>query len=134
MYDYYNQHKYLFFNHQDDSHRATEEMFVYQQIKKELLKIPFSAHIIADSLIYYLYTQRQTSTKKTLWGCFGEEIYNNIQKNIRQYYGEGVKICPICGKRFRGKYLKFCSDNCRDFSFQKAKKKRNQKYYKKVKN
>lgn len=133
-YDYFNQHKYLFFNHHDEAHRGTEDLFVYQQIKKELLALPFSADIVIDSLIYFMYTQRKASGKKTLWGCFGEEIYENIQKNILNYYGKGIKICPECGRRFRGKYLQFCSDKCRDLSLQKAIKKRNKNYYKKFQN
>mgnify|MGYP003297119577 CR=1 FL=1 len=70
-----------------------QDSYIYQQIKKKLLELPFSQETIVDTLVYFLYTQRKDSVKKTLWECFGKEIYNNIQHNTIEL----GNICPICG-------------------------------------
>lgn len=121
LYDYYNQHKYVLFNHIDNYNSFTEELYVYQQIRKYLLDLPFSNSIIHDALVWKLYKERNTPNKKTLWGCFGEEIYNNIQNNIKQQWGDSMKVCPVCGKRFRSKWFKYCSEHCQNIQRKKQK-------------
>lgn len=113
-YDYLNSHKYQFYKVIDSNNYLSSkkcDSYIYQQIKNKLLMLPFSKETIVDTLVYFLYTQRKDSSKKTLWECFGKEIYNNIQHNT-MYMN---KICPICGRRIDAvDYVekKYCSEEC----------------------
>ena len=114
LYDYLNSHKYKFYKVIDDKDNLNikkYDSYIYQQIKKKLLALPFSKETIVDTLVYFLYSQRKNSSKKTLWECFGKEIYQNIQSNIIEF----GNICPICGARIEDvDYVekKYCSEEC----------------------
>ena len=114
MYDYLNSHKYRFYKVIDSNNYLNSkkyDSYIYQQIKNKLLSLPFSKETIVDTLVYFLYTQRKDSSKKTLWECFGKEIYNNLQTNTISM----GKICPICGARIDDvDYVekKYCSEEC----------------------
>ena len=123
-YDYLNSHKYKFYKVIDDKDNLNikkYDSYIYQQIKKKLLELPFSQETIVDTLVYFLYTQRKDSVKKTLWECFGKEIYNNIQHNTIEL----GNICPICGARIDtvdnvGK--KYCSQECEDVAIKEYRR------------
>ena len=113
-YDYLNSHKYQFYKVIDDREYLNSkkyDTYIYQQIGKKLLDLPFSKETIVDTLVYFLYTQRKDSIKKTLWECFGKDIYNNIQSNIINL----GNVCPICGARIEdvdNVEKKYCSEEC----------------------
>ena len=113
-YDYLNSHKYKFYKVIDDKDNLgikKYDSYIYQQIKKRLLDLPFSQETIVDTLVYFLYTKRKDSIKKTLWECFGKEIYQNIQYNVSSL----GNICPICGSRIDDvDYVekKYCCEEC----------------------
>jgi hypothetical protein len=115
-YDYYNSHKYKFYNALDtnnDLNIKKHDSYIYQQIKRKLLELPYSKEEIIDTLVYFLYTCRKSSSKKTLWECFGKEIYENIKCNTTNLGA----ICPICGKRIEevdNVEKKYCSQECAD--------------------
>ena len=123
-YDYLNSHKYKLYKVIDDKDNLNTkkyDTYIYQQIRKKLLALPFSQDTIIDTLIFFLYTTRKNSVKKTLWECFGKEIYNNIQSNTA-YLGN---ICPICGARIDdvdnvGK--KYCSQGCEDVAIKEYRR------------
>lgn len=129
LYDYYNQHKYILFNHIDEHNSFTEELYVYQQIKKYLLELPFDKDTICDALVWKLYYERNTPHKKTLWGCFGEEIYSHIKHNLLLCWGKNIKICPVCGRRFRNTRFKYCSNTCRNEERKKQQRNNFKKHY-----
>ena len=124
LYDYLNSHKYQFYRViEDKDYLASKkyDTYIYQQIKKKLLDLSFSKDTILDTLIYFLYTQRKDSVKKTLWECFGKEIYENIQRNTIDL-GD---ICPICGSRIShvdsvGK--RYCSQECEDVAIKEYRR------------
>lgn len=124
LYDYLNSHKYKFYKTiVDKSELASKknDAYLYQQIKKKLLDLPYSKDVVVDTLIYFLYTQRKESAKKTLWECFGKEIYENIKLNTVEL----GTICPICGSRIDvvdniGK--KYCSQKCENVAIKEYKR------------
>lgn len=80
-----------------------------------------------DTLVYFLYTQRKDSIKKTLWECFGKEIYENIKEHSKRL----GNICPICGHRINdvdGVGKKYCSQNCENIAIKEYKR----SFYKRV--
>ena len=123
-YDYLNSHKYKFYKIIDSNNYLNSkkyDTYIYQQIKNKLLALPFSKETIVDTLVYFLYTQRKDSIKKTLWECFGKEIYMNIQHNT-MFLG---RICPICGARISDvDYVnkKYCSEECSTIARREYKK------------
>lgn len=117
-YEYWNNRQYLF--NEQNEHVSDEDLYKYHQIKARILEenLEQSVDYIVNTLVAYLYTTKTTSAKKTLWACFGEEMYSNLIKNLE---GKG-KICPECGKRFgpvNGKQV-YCGEAC----YQSAKKRR----------
>ena len=117
-YEYWNNRQYLF--NEQNEHVSDEDLYKYHQIKARILEenSKQSVDYIVNTLVAYLYTTKITSAKKTLWACFGEEMYSNLIKNLE---GKG-KICPECGKRFapvNGKQV-YCGEAC----YQSAKKRR----------
>lgn len=115
-YDYYNSYKWRIFNNDTFQQYTTHDQYVYTKIKEKLLSLPFSKDEVIDTLIYFLFTERKSSLKKTFWECFGEEVYQNVLKNV----DSNTTICPICGKRIqqsvRGRKKIYCSVNCRQIA------------------
>ena len=88
-----------------------EDTYIMNTIRENILKdCNESAEYVADVLAEFYYTKRKNSSKKILWGCFGEQMKNNARKNL----ANAKPICPICGKRFNEKSnsQKCCSDIC----------------------
>ena len=117
-YEYWNNRQYLF--NEQNEHVSDEDLYKYHQIRARILEENSEQSIdyIVNTLVAYLYTTKTTSAKKTLWACFGEEMYGNLIKNLE---GKG-KVCPECGKRFipvNGKQV-YCGEVC----YQSAKKRR----------
>lgn len=91
------------------------EAYIYQSIKQEILSMPYGREEIIDTLIKYLFDNRKSSDKKTLWECFGEDIYMNLKKNIEEH--PLGKVCPICGHRFNPiKNQLCCSLKCSEIN------------------
>lgn len=97
-YDYWQKRQNMF-NTKDENHSNQEDLYMYQRIREKIIEdnSEYSIDFIVDSLVTYLYTMRKDSIKKILWSCFGQEIVNNLQKNL---IGQG-RVCKICGKRFQ---------------------------------
>lgn len=113
-YDYWNSRQGMFCA--PSGHTNDEDLYKYREIRNKIIEDSksFGADIdyIVNTLVMYLYTVRTNSAKKTLWACFGKEIYENIVRNLKEIGPS--KICPICGKRFVPNNAKqsFCSHDC----------------------
>lgn len=111
-YDYWNVRQYQF-NEQDEN-KKDQDLYKFKQIRKNIIEEnkDLSIDYIVNTLVFYLYTIRKNSAKKTLWACFGDIILENIKTNLD---GKG-QICPICGKRFKqdtkGQRAICCSEEC----------------------
>ena len=83
--------------------------YTYQKIKFELLCINPDAYYITDVLIKYLYKEKRSQYKDTLWLCFGDIIVENLKRNIKEKY----IYCEKCGTLVEyynnKKYCKDCS-------------------------
>lgn len=96
-YDYWNKRQSMVFNTEDEAHNNQEDLYMFKKIKQNIIEATgYNIDFVVNSLVSYLYTMRETSTKKLLWSCFGAEIVENLKKNV---VGLG-NICPICGARF----------------------------------
>jgi hypothetical protein len=65
---------------------------IYKYIRKELLNVKKDANYVADVLVKYLYDEKDSPFKTTLWCSFGKEIVRNIKKNVHN-----IIECKSCG-------------------------------------
>lgn len=95
-YDYWNKHQKLF-TIEPEKHQKQEDLYLFQQIRERIIQdTQKDLHYIVNTLVAFLYTVRKTSSKKTLWACFGDVILENLKTNLK----DSGKICAVCGKRF----------------------------------
>ena len=126
-YDYWNiKKRYMIRDkkkYKDMDKEHSNEEYVYSKIRNNILELPYEKDFIVNSLVFFLYTNRKSSDKKTLWECFGEEILCNIKNKAQSF----KNICPMCGKRFILKKHNqvYCSKKCYEKSNVLLQSKRN---------
>ncbi|MFC3749264.1 hypothetical protein [Paenibacillus sp. GCM10012306] len=88
-----------------------DNLYPYKVIRDEHLKITDDLSYIVDILVDYLYDQKKSKYKATLWSSFGDMIIKNINSNLR----DGTMQCESCGERVvitgnRMRYCKACAE------------------------
>lgn len=105
------------------------EIKVYKDIRKKLLKITNNPNYVCDVLIKYLFHEKNSAFKDTLWNCFGKEIVRNIEYNVL-----GIKRCLKCEIEIEKiKAKRYCKKCAKEIEKENHKK-RQQKYINKIKN
>lgn len=97
-----------------EDEKTSNTVFLYEDIKNKLLEVNNDIKYITDVLVKYLYNEKKSSYKTTLWECFGDVIVENLKNNITFKLNEGVILCEVCGKRIEDlmnnrKYCKECA-------------------------
>lgn len=92
---------------------SDSELYVYKKIRDELLNIEPNISNLVNSLVKYLYVEKNSSYKSTLWSCFGKELFENLQINMDNRFKNSIQ-CHNCGERIiktnnKIKYCKPCS-------------------------
>jgi hypothetical protein len=77
-----------------DNLKTDNKLYIYKFIRDDLLKINSDIEYVVDVLVKYLYKERKSKFKETLWWSFGDVMLNNLKINI-----EGTIRCERCGKR-----------------------------------
>lgn len=77
----------------NESTKTNHKFYVYQQIKKDILEINSNMDFVVDILVKYLYGEKKSHFKETLWWSFGDVIIKNLQRNILD-----IVECVDCGK------------------------------------
>lgn len=55
-----------------------------------------------NMIIFYVYNKHKNMKKTLLWDLFGEYIIDNINSNLRfSLVDKNIRMCDICGKRFK---------------------------------
>ena len=93
-----------------------KKQFVYILIREKLLEIYPDPHKVADVLVRWLFHEKDSEYKRTLWESFGQEVVEAIRKNVYNEVdcvgcGETINKprqrqvrCEKCQKEYR-KYL-----------------------------
>lgn len=104
--------------------------YTYQQIKLKLLEINPNAYYVTDVLVKYLYKEKRSQYKDTLWLCFGDIIVENIKRNVKVKY----IYCEKCGTLVEQKNNRhmYC-DKCWKERERELRTEINKKYYQKNK-
>ena len=84
---------------------------VFDAVRDEMRKLPYSEEKIVDSLIVYLFSMKRNSRKRAFWTIYGDIVAENLHKNI----DEKSAVCPACQQRFIKfrEDQKYCSVACR---------------------
>jgi arsenate reductase-like glutaredoxin family protein len=98
--------RYLIEKNIDGTNNAA---ITYKEIKNKLLEHNNDVNYVVDVLVQYLYEQKKSNFKTTLWECFGDVIVENIRNN-----SDLMVECCLCGEKAlatnnRQKYCDKCS-------------------------
>jgi hypothetical protein len=103
----------------DELLKGTIKEYIQEQYNNSNKDI--QSHIIkcyiTDVLIKYLYNEKNSKFKTTLWECFGDIIYNNLLHNLK-----GTKVCEKCYKRIKVKNnrIKYCPECAKEINIKKT--------------
>jgi hypothetical protein len=114
---------------ENDKINSKIELQIYKHILYYLLKIKHDSYYITDVLVKYLFDEKNSKFKDTLWNCFGKEIVRNIEHNVL-----GIKKCLCCGTKIEKINSKKYCDECHEQIRIKQNREKAQKYYYKNKN
>lgn len=71
---------------------------------------------------------KDSNFKATLWSSFGDIINKNIEKNLKDKFGDSSMLCEMCGKRVIKTRNRMYCDSCKkdiqkkvDRAYQKKK-------------
>ena len=104
--------KYFIINKkEDDNDKVKNIIYMYKTIREDILSINNNKKYITDVLIEYLYKNKKSNYKTTLWSSFGDVIVDNIINNISKKLFEGYIQCKNCNKLIKptNNRQKFCS-------------------------
>ena len=100
--------------------------YLYKSIKDEILRVNADEKYVTDVLVKYLYEQKKSNYKTTLWECFGESIFENIKDNITKRLDDGYIMCEICGRRVElaipNNNKKYCKECRHEMDIEKYRK------------
>ena len=69
---------------------------IANEIRFELSQFGYSESEIVDILVKFLYYVKPSKHKSVLWFCYGKQIFENIEKNIKSK--TKIVQCVDCGK------------------------------------
>lgn len=116
--------RYMMDEDKDDD-KYNSYKYTYQKIRGEILAVNSNILYVVDVLVKFLYHHRNSKFKTTLWECFGNVIYENIQRNVKVKY----KYCEVCGdlieesSNYCNKYCKICAKEKERESWKLSKRK-----------
>jgi hypothetical protein len=114
--------KHFMLSKKSDEEQPDNMVYLYQKIRKKILKTNKDARYVTDILIKYLYEQKQSNHKTTLWECFGDIIVENLKNNVKSKN----TYCEVCGVLIEqtNNKKKYC-DKCA----KEIKNEQNKNYY-----
>ncbi|MFU2014772.1 hypothetical protein ACM6Q7_06795 [Peribacillus butanolivorans] len=90
--------------------QSITKLTTHEMIREKLLAINSNEEDVVDMLIQYLYVEKPTSKKTTLWKAFGEVMLQNLQYNLEHQ----LELCSECETKFRKVNKKKClCDKCK---------------------
>jgi hypothetical protein len=87
--------------------KSYHELYIYGQMREELLSINSDVEYVVDVLVKYLYEKKNSKNKETLWKTFGDVLLNNLKENLNN-----TKQCECCGNRIEQYNTKKYCDEC----------------------
>ncbi len=78
-----------------DDQKGDNYDHLFASIRQEMMELCNDGQYVIDVLVYELFHVRPDGKKMVLWNVFGDEIVENIRRNLRH-----MKVCRKCGYRF----------------------------------
>ena len=100
----------MFISHEKRMKENMKRNIIINDIKDELSKYGKTDKEIVDILVKFLYGIKDAWNKTALWMCYGDIIYENLEKKIRSNVKENK--CQDCGKWFEVSKFSSKSDRC----------------------
>lgn len=102
--------KHFMFTHAEANESHQKILYQNQRIRAQILEVNPDLHYVTDVLVQYLYTQKKSSYKTTLWECFGDILIEHLKNNISTQ----TVYCASCGDIVdkTSNRKKYC-DDCR---------------------
>ncbi|GAV11303.1 hypothetical protein [Paenibacillus sp. NAIST15-1] len=118
----------------DENSSSFENTHTYRKIRNELLETNSDPYYVVDILVKYLYGDKNSSHKTTLWSTFGDIIVENLKANIHNKYNHKYIACELCGLRVlaTNNAKKYCAD-CSKIIIRAQVKEAKKKYREKLK-
>ena len=104
--------KYFVINKREDvNDKIKNALYMYKVIREDIFNINNDKKYIVNVLIEYLYNNKKSNYKTTLWSSFGDIIFSNIKNNINDKIRNGYIQCKSCNKLIKptNNRQKFCS-------------------------
>ncbi|TDL92081.1 hypothetical protein E2R55_03170 [Vibrio vulnificus] len=90
--------------------QSITKLTTHEMIREKLLAVNSNEEEVVDMLIQYLYVEKPSSKKTTLWKAFGEVMVKNLQYNLEHQ----LELCNECETKFRKVNKKKClCDKCK---------------------
>lgn len=107
----------------DNENNSSDNLYIYKDIRNQILEVNNDVYYVTDVLIEYLYKNKNSNYKTTLWSSFGDIIVENLKNNIKKPLNDGYIMCEICGRRVENtsNRQKYCEDCAKDIDRYKAK-------------
>lgn len=92
----------------DDESDHTNRAWICQQIREDILGLHPDSNFVVDVLVKHLFYKVKSRRKQVFWECFGNEVVENLKRNVDQ----SAKMCVVCGKRFyqEGRHQTMCRE------------------------
>lgn len=105
-----------------DSINSGDELYVYKEIRNQILQINDDIKYVVDVLVKYLYEEKNSSYKTTLWSSFGDVILENLSENVKREFGELIP-CEECGVRIESSNnkKKYCNPCAKEINRKKTR-------------
>lgn len=101
---------------------SSDELYVYKDIRNKILEVNNNIQYVVDVLIEYLYDQKKSSFKTTLWSSFGDVILENLKISVERELLNTIQ-CDSCGTRIEYTVgnRKYCVECAKIVDREKAK-------------
>ena len=103
-----------------DDDTTNDTLYIYRDIRNKILEVNSDVNYVTDVLVKYLYVEKQSNHKTTLWSCFGDVIVENLKNNLDN---ESI-LCEVCGERVEkeSNKAKYCEKCAREIKLENDRK------------
>ena len=92
----------------EDDNKRNNLLEIAKEVRYEIARVEPDVDKVVTSLVLFLYKKSSQREKNLLWCVYGEELYNNLTKNV-----DGKNICRVCGRRTSEELVKGKCQYCR---------------------
>lgn len=85
----------------EDNNKRNNLLEIANEVRNEISEVELDVDKVIASLVLFLYKKPSQRKKNLLWCVYGEELYNNLVKNVDQ-----KNICRVCGRRTSEKLVR----------------------------